>query len=141
MASMRRRWLWSVFLLGVLICACLAAWVAMRWHGVAAPDEGELAYQNRDWSRAALVARAALKGRPSDTSALKLLARASARTGKDEIAEAIYRRLGAKAMEAEDLFLLGQGLIRRDQKGPGLASLKAAQDLDPDHAETLDALI
>jgi tetratricopeptide (TPR) repeat protein len=140
-ASMRRRWLWPVFLLGVLICACLAAWVAMRRHGVTALDKGKLAYQKRDWSRASLMARASLKERPSDLSALRLLARASARLGKDETAEAIYRRLGTQAMEAEDLFLLGQGLIRRDQKGPGLASLKAAHDLDPDHAEALDALI
>ena len=140
-ARMRRRWPWSVGLLGVLTCACLAAWVAMRRHGVAALDQGELAYQNKDWSRASLVARAALKERPSDLSALRLLARASARLGKDETAEAIYRRLGTKAMEAEDLFLLGQGLIKRDQKGPGLTALRAARDLDPDHAEALDALI
>jgi tetratricopeptide (TPR) repeat protein len=140
-ARMKRRWAWLVCLLGVLTCACLAAWVAMRRHGVAALDQGERAYQLRDWSRAALVARAALKEHPSDHSALRLLARASARLGKDELAETIYRRMGAQAMEAEDLFLLGQGLIRRNQKGPGLASLRAARDLDPDHAEALDALI
>jgi hypothetical protein len=34
-------------------------------------------------------------------------------------------------MEAEDLFLLGQGLIKRDQKGPGLSTLEAARDHDP----------
>jgi hypothetical protein len=43
-------------------------------------------------------------------------------------------------MEAEDLFLLGRGLLRRGQPGPALASLNAARDIQPDHAETLDAL-
>ena len=43
-------------------------------------------------------------------------------------------------MEAEDLFLLGRGLLLRGQAGPGLAALGAARDARPDHAETLDAL-
>ena len=43
-------------------------------------------------------------------------------------------------MEAEDYFLLGRGLLARGQVGPGLASLGAARDAQPDHAETLDAL-
>jgi predicted CXXCH cytochrome family protein len=123
------------------MCACLAAFVAMHKQPVTGLDQGQLAYASREWSRASLVARAYLKERPSDLSALRLLARASARLGKDETAEAIYRRLGTKEMEAEDLFLLGQGLIKRNQKGLGLASLRAARDLDPDHPETLDALI
>jgi hypothetical protein len=44
-------------------------------------------------------------------------------------------------MDAEDLFLLGRGLLKRGQKGPGLAALGAAHDLDPDHPETLNTLI
>ncbi len=43
-------------------------------------------------------------------------------------------------MEAEDLFLLGRGLLGRGQVGPALASLGAARDEQPDHAETLDEL-
>ena len=56
------------------------------------------------------------------------------------MAEAIYRRLGTGAMEAEDLFLLGRGLMLHGRAGPGLAALGAARDAQPDHAETLDAL-
>ena len=44
-------------------------------------------------------------------------------------------------MEAEDYFLLGRGLLSRGQVGPALASLGAARDVQPDHAETLDALV
>src|SRR5262249_51824282 len=72
--------------------------------------------------------------------ALRLLARASARLGRDDSAQAIYRRLGTGFMEAEDLFLLGRGLLRRGQAGPALSALGAARDAQPDHAETLDAL-
>lgn len=43
-------------------------------------------------------------------------------------------------MDAEDLFLLGDGLLRRRQIGPALAALGAARDKQPDHAETLDTL-
>ncbi len=44
-------------------------------------------------------------------------------------------------MQAEDLFLLGRGLLRGGQRSPGLDALCAAHDADPDHAETLDALL
>ena len=80
------------------------------------------------------------EGEASDTEALRLLARSTARQGRDDSAEAIYRRLGTGPMEAEDFFLLGRGLLGRGQVGPGLAALGAARDAEPDHAETLDAL-
>jgi tetratricopeptide (TPR) repeat protein len=101
---------------------------------------GVSAYHHGDWQAAAAEARAILKARPSDDRALRLLARASARLGRDDSAEAIYRKLGTGRMEAEDLFLLGRGLLRRGLTGPALASLGAARDAQPDHAETLDAL-
>jgi tetratricopeptide (TPR) repeat protein len=126
---------------GVVSCAGLAAWLVLRSPARDVLAEGESAYRRQDWSRAALEARTVLKARPANPGALRLLARASARLGKDETAEAIYRRLGTAPMEAEDLFLLGRGLINRDQKGPGLAALGAARDFDPNHPETLDAVI
>ena len=43
-------------------------------------------------------------------------------------------------MEPEDFFLLGRGLLKRGQVGPALASLGAARDAQPNHAETLDVL-
>ena len=103
-------------------------------------SRGELAYRGRDWHAAEAQARAILKARPSDPDALRLLARSMARLGRDDSAEAIYRRLGTGPMTAEDYFLLGRGLLGRGQTGPALAALGAARDAEPDHAETLDAL-
>jgi tetratricopeptide (TPR) repeat protein len=101
---------------------------------------GTSAYRRGDWRAAEAEARARLKARSGDPAALRLLARAAARQGRDDTAEAIYRRLGTGPMEADDLFLLGRGLLRRGQTGPALAALGAARDAQPDHAETLDAL-
>lgn len=103
-------------------------------------SRGEVAYRSGDWSAAADLARAAVRNGPTNLDAIRLLARASARLHKDDAAEAIYRRLGTKAMEPEDLFLLGRGLLSRGMTGLGLASLGAARDADPDHPETLEAL-
>ena len=125
-----------VMLAGVIF---LIAW-AVREQSRNPLNEGQAAYRREDWPAAEACARAALKINSSDPQALQLLARTSARQGRDDSTEAIYRRLGTKFMEAEDLFLLGRGLLVRGQVGPALASLGAARDLDPDHAETLDAL-
>ena len=102
--------------------------------------EGFAAYSRGDWQAATSSARVVLETDKNQVEALRLLARASARQGRDESAEALYRRLGGKALEPEDLFLLGRGLLSRGQTEPGLAALGAARDLDPNHAETLDAL-
>ena len=92
-------------------------------------EQANISYRHRSWNQAEEFARRVLRIRPSETAALRILARSSARAGKDETAEAIYRRLGTRAMEAEDLFLLGRGLLRRDPHGPGLAALGAAPTL------------
>ena len=103
-------------------------------------SQGMRAYESKHWSSAENVARSILKTNPADRQASRLLARALARQGRDQTAEAIYRRLGTGFMEAEDYFLLGRGLLNRGQTGPAIASLGAARDVQPDHAETLDAL-
>jgi tetratricopeptide (TPR) repeat protein len=136
----RRPLLGTVAVVAALACAAMA----LHLNRKGPPSQrsgGESAYRSGNWSVAAEHARAELKKRPADQSALRLLARASARMRKDETAEALYRRLGTGAMEAEDLFLLGRGLMNRGMAGPGLASLGAAKDADPDHPETLDAII
>lgn len=104
-------------------------------------EQASDSYRRGEWGQAADLARLVLKTRPSETSALRILARSSARTGNDAAAEAIYRRLGTGAMSAEDFFLLANGLLKRDPHGPGLAALGAAHDLDPDHPETLNAVL
>jgi tetratricopeptide (TPR) repeat protein len=126
-----------------LVATVLAAlgWLAAGRVRARAPmDRPDSAYARGDWRGAAAGARAALQLRRDDRAALRLLARSAARLGRDDSAEAIYRRLGVAAMQAEDLFLLGRGLLRRGQVAPALAALGAARDADPDHPETLEAL-
>jgi tetratricopeptide (TPR) repeat protein len=134
---------WSLILLSVV--AAMGVWAGLRLAASRDRDVsplrlGEWAYRDGDWPAAEDGARSMLKSRPADPEALRLLARSAARQGRDGSAEAIYRRLGTGPMEAEDFFLLGRGLLRRGQVGPALASLGAARDAQPDHAETLDAL-
>jgi tetratricopeptide (TPR) repeat protein len=103
--------------------------------------EGERAYQEGNWSLAIEKARASIKAKPGEAAALLLLARALSHNGDDLRAESIYRQLGTSKMLVEDLFLMGRGLIKRGQTGPGMAALGAALDADPDHPETLDMLL
>src|SRR5262245_1856965 len=135
----------QIILLGGAVAAAIVACLVISWGGYAFRTDrvaaGEASYQQGDWPKAAEQARSILKSTPDDKQALRLLARASARLGKDETAESIYRRLGTGGMDPEDLFLLGQGLLRRGQTSPGLAALGAALDADPDHPESLFAMI
>ncbi len=119
------------------------AWFVIRGFRERVGDvsgRGDSSYGRGDWHAAEAQARAFLRTKPSDGHALRLLARSAARLGRDDSAEAIYRRLGTGPMTAEDYFLLGRGLLGRGQTGPALAALGAARDAEPDHAETLDAL-
>ena len=134
---------WFLILCAVVAVLGVGAWFRIgnvRDGRIDRLGQGELAYRRGDWRGAEARARLLLKTKPSDSEALRLLARAAARQGRNEPAEAIYRRLGTGFMEAEDFFLLGRGLLLRGQVGPALASLGAARDAQPDHAETLDAL-
>jgi hypothetical protein len=130
---------WIIAISAAAIALCLV--VAYKNPTSGASRRGRESYRSGAWNKAGEEARLFLKKSPDDSEALRILARSSARLGKDETAEAIYRRLGTGRMQAEDLFLLGRGLLERGQKGPGLAALGAARDLDPDHPETLNILI
>ena len=141
MGGIRSRWLWIVLAVVAVLGAGAGFWVGkVRVGRVDQTESGKSAYLRGDWHGAEERARFRLKTNPSDRDALRLLARSAARQGRNDSAEAIYRRLGTGPMEAEDYFLLGRGLLDRGQSGPALASLGAARDTDPNHAETLDAL-
>ena len=124
----------SLRLAPIIALLAIAAWVVIRFmtekenagNGLV---QGLSAYRRKDWRTAEDQARLTLKTKPADFDALRLLARSAARRqGRVESAEAIYRRIGREQMEAEDLFLLGHGLLGRGQVGPALASLGAARD-------------
>ena len=129
-------------LLGVALVGLVGKGVARTWpNWFASPlTPGVEAYAASDWEGAFKVAREHLKARPDDLEALRLLARASARIGRDDSARAIFTRLGPGTWKAEDHFVLGL-IIQRARK-PELAedSFKLALAADPNHAETLHAL-
>ena len=81
-----------------------------------------------------------LKEAPDDGEALRLAARAMARQDRDQQAIAIYSRLDLRLMTPEDYFLLGRASARTGQDESALKCLKAAQAVDPDRPETLNAL-
>ncbi len=98
----------------------LAASTAGLWYARRERDPLKracVAYDSGDWNLAARLARESLKTRRSNPIALRLLARSSARIGRDETALAIYDRgLEEKAIEAEDYVLLGRILERRGRR-------------------------
>jgi tetratricopeptide (TPR) repeat protein len=72
---------------------------------------------------------------------LRLLARATARLGRDVAANALFARLGPPALQAEDLYLLGLGLDRAGQKESAGRVWEKGLTLRPDHAETIEQLV
>ena len=86
---------------------------------------------------AARLAPVGLKAAANDVAALRLLARASVRLGRDSSAKAIYHRLGPEAMLADDLCLLGIALTRAGNRQGAVEVWEQARAADPNHAETL----
>ena len=117
-------------------------WGWMRWRGQPdLPAQAASAYAQRDFRLAADFARNRLKQAPEDKKALRLLARATARLGRDQPANALFARLGTPALQAEDLFLLGLGLSRAGQKESAGRLWEKGLALEPDHAEMIEQLM
>ena len=102
---------------------------------------GRSAYDREAWEAAADHAREALKTAPSSSEAVRLLARSSARLGRDDSALALFGRLGPDDLQAEDDFLLARVLARRNQPAAARAQLWKAYGKDPSHGESLHDLI
>ena len=130
----------AVVLAMLALAALGVAWSGWR-RGTDLLTRGSAAYAERDWGRAADLARRRLKAVPGDVEALRLLARATARLGRDAQANAMFARLGSGALQAEDLFLLARGLDRAGQKEAAERLWEKALRLEPDHAETLEQLV
>lgn len=110
------------------------------WPGSRNRDRAESSYGNGRWSEAAEHARLRLKAAPEDREALRLLARSTARLGRDGQANTLFARLGEGGLEAEDLFLLGLGLKRAGQADRALGVWEQAVAKDAHHAEALAQL-
>ena len=98
------------------------------------------AYLRRDWNAAEDSARLAVRRSTTDRAALRLLARVSARLGRDGTAQTLFRQLGAADAEAEDFFLLGGTLADQGDDPQAVLMYEQARKIDPSHAENLQAL-
>jgi tetratricopeptide (TPR) repeat protein len=129
---------------GLLLAALVAGGLAWAWSRPGARSsplaEGTLAYRREEWARAADMARTRLKNHPEDEEGLRLLARATARLGRDAQANALFARLGERNLQAEDRYLLGLGLNRAGQAGPAIRLWEQALAAEPEHAGALEQL-
>ena len=119
-----------------LYCTTGGIWLARGLFGSDPLMRGWKAYSEGDWENALELARERLKVSGDDTTALRLLARASIRLGRDSSAMAVYNRIGPDAMAAEDLCLLGIALTRSGNNR-ALEVWEQACAAEPNHAETL----
>ncbi len=134
-----RRWLASLSIVVVAVSIGLVGtWARSRSDLLLRSTS---AYKSGDWVRAADLARARLKIAPNDLEALRILARATARLGRDGPANALFARLGSAALEPEDLYLLGLGLNRSGEVEKAERVWQRGIAKDSDHAETIEQLI
>jgi tetratricopeptide (TPR) repeat protein len=130
----KRRWLAEIAVMTCLaiggIC-WLRLWTSEHWD-----DLGQRAYERGDWEGVVSASRARLKANRDDVTALRLLARALVRLGRDSTALAVFQRLGPQAMLPDDLCLLGIALTHSGNSR-GLEVWEQARSADPNHAETL----
>ena len=123
----------------------LAASTAGLWHARRERDPLKracVAYDSGDWDLAARLARESLKIRRRNPIALRLLARSSARIGRDETALAIYDRgLDEKVIEAEDYVLLGRILERRGRHNAAATAWEKALHVDMATPQAIEELV
>ena len=92
------------------------------------------AYSQEDWKSAANLARAHLKAAPKDEEALRLLARATLRLGREQPARSIYGDLGGlERLQPEDLYLLGRLFRDQGERDMAVHSWNQGLKVDPKH--------
>jgi tetratricopeptide (TPR) repeat protein len=119
--------------IGVILAAATACGVGFwstRWHGKSGRDsKALLAYKDGRWAVAADLARETLAVRKDDRETLRLLARASARLGRDAAAMAIYQRWFNQAgLETEDLLLVGTIQLRQGRADTAARALRKVSE-------------
>ena len=131
-------WLTSLSLF--CVAGGLGLWFFKLREDANAVGRGNAAYVSRDWSSAADLARARLKKAPNDLDALRLLARATGRLGRDSIANALFAKLGSAGLEPEDFFLLGLGFNRSGKTAEAERLWERALAIDAHHPDALEQL-
>jgi tetratricopeptide (TPR) repeat protein len=131
------RWFFPIIL--VVVSVLGSFWAGSRLFP-SPGAKGRAAYQRGDWPGAFAWARARLEKNRDDPDALRLLARASARLGRDDSARALFQRVGEKNYQAEDFYLLGQLIVRGGKPELAKECWRMAHNRDPNHPETLQQM-
>jgi predicted CXXCH cytochrome family protein len=140
--STRARWIAIGATLSIVAVAALVAWRSGALRGLTdlASRAGD-AYHKGQWAAAEREAREVLKVHPDEPSALRVLARSSARLGRDDAAIALYSlQFGPGMMEAEDYILLGLALQRRGRPDAATRAWEKAIHADPIPPRSLEEL-
>lgn len=125
----------------VLVGLCgLGFWQFWRTREPGEIERAQATYRKGDWAKAAAHAVNHLLKERDDPEALRLLARSSARQGRDAPALTYYARVASDRMEAEDLYLKGVALTGIGQTQAGEEALETALAAEPNRTETLEIL-
>lgn len=137
-SKLRGRLLLSMIL--IIACGSCIAIFYPKQAPNPANTNAQKAYDSGDWATAARLANQQLRTDRADQEAVRILARSSAREGRDDIATSLYEnRLGLRAMQAEDHFLLGRIIAGQGNSDLALGIWEKALKTDPDHAEMLES--
>ncbi len=127
-----------------LVCAIVLGFGGLGWGWVRIKSnwisDAAHAYDRGDWLTASTLAQKRLQNAEGDPQALRMLARASARSSRYTEALAAYARLGMDLMEPEDYYLLGLCWRSAGRTQMAIESWKSALAANPDHAETLNEM-
>ncbi|MFO0952055.1 MAG: hypothetical protein U0835_13095 [Isosphaeraceae bacterium] len=133
-----------VAVMGLALLIALAAGAAVwrfRPGGGGRLDAAVRDYEQGDYASAAEAAKARLVVAPGDPEATRLLARASARLGRDDSALSLFGRLEPTNLTADDYAEIGRALAHKGQADVAAESWNLALRADPDHPGALAALV
>jgi tetratricopeptide (TPR) repeat protein len=137
----RGRWRRRIVVAALLFCGAAGGalwWAWPNWFGPLA--RGRRAYDRSDLASALIEARRAVKESPNDPDSLRLLARASARSGQFDVSDGIYERLGPIGMGPEDFCVVGLVLLREGRRDQAKIAFEMAFKKDSNHPETIHEL-
>jgi len=136
-----RQWGALAFALALVVAVVAGGWWAWSRQPKGPLARARIAYERSDWQGAWSLASEHLRTDPNDFDALLITARATARLGRDDLAQTIYdRRIGMERMSGEDYFLVGEGLLRQDKAVIAMAALEKGLTVDPRQPELLQEL-
>ena len=140
--SRSKIWAIGIFSLLIICTTCVGVVRLSRTRSALIEPNAEAlkAYALGDWATSARLANARLRSNQEDVEAVRILARSSARQGRDDLATTLYEnRLGLQSMQSEDHFLLGRMIATQGNTDLALGVWEKALKEDSSHPEMLES--